>query len=164
MLSAYAVRYLLSALGGNPGVLTALTAGIPAESPVWDSRPDPDRFSLREVLTHLADWEPVAHARIVRTVTETAPLLPNWDEEQAAIIGDYAHTNPHESLLWFTERRAATVAYLTSLSETDWNRVAVREGVGELTTERQAFLILAHDGYHLRQTTEQIKQTGSDIL
>ena len=137
-------------------MLAALLAGLPTDSPVWDARLDADRFTVRELLAHLADWEPVAHTRIVRTLSEETPLLPNWDEEQAAVIGDYAHTNPQESLLWFTERRAATVTRLRSLTATDWNRVAQREGVGMLSVERQAFLMLAHDGYHLRQTVEQM--------
>lgn len=139
-------------------MLSALVAGTSAESPVWDARPDPDRFTLRETLAHLADWEPVAHARIVRTATETAPFLPNWDENQAAITGGYAQISPQESLQWFTERRNATVAYLATLADTDWNRVARREGVGELSIERQAFLMLTHDGYHLRQAVEWLAQ------
>ncbi|MBC8143555.1 MAG: DinB family protein [Armatimonadetes bacterium] len=157
MLPAYALRYLLSSLEGTPSVLSALLAGIPTDSPVWDARPDPDRFSLREILAHLADWEPVAHERIVRTATETAPFLPNWDEEKAVLVGDYAHSEPHESLRLFTISRGVTVHTLASLAEADWSRVARREGVGELTIERQAFLMLAHDGYHLRQVVEQVK-------
>lgn len=153
MLPVYAVRYLISALEGTPAVVSALVADMPD----WDARPDPDRFSLREIVAHLADWEPVAHGRIVRTVAETVPTLPNWDEEAAAVIGDYAHTNPHESLLWLTERRAATVATLAALAESDWSRVAEREGVGMLSVERQAFLMLAHDGHHLRQIVEWTK-------
>jgi hypothetical protein len=106
------------------------------------------------MIAHLADWEPVCRERIFRTRVEEKPLLPNWDEDQAALIGDYAHTNPYESLLWFTERRAATVALLTSLDGDEWTRTAERENVGPLSIEQQAFLILAHDGFHLRQAVE----------
>ena len=155
-LPAYTVRYLLSSLEGTPAVLSALVAGLPPESPAWDARPDPDRFTLREVFAHLADWEPVAHTRIARTVTEDAPYLLNWDEDAAAVVGDYAHTNPHESLLWFTERRAATVAQIVPLTNAHWKRVAEREGVGLLSVERQVVMMLAHDGYHLRQVAEQL--------
>ncbi len=154
MLAPYAIRYLMSSLEGTPAVLSALVAGMSADSPVWDARPDPERFTLREMIAHLADWEPVCRERIYRTRVEDTPFLPNWDEEQAAHIGDYAHTNPYESLLWFTERRAATVALLASLEAEEWSRSAERENVGALTIERQAFLILAHDGFHLRQAVE----------
>lgn len=138
-------------------VLHALTKDLPADSPAWDARPDPDRFTLREVLAHLADWEPVCRGRIARTQTEDNPFLPNWDEDQAAIIGDYAHTSPHESLLWFTERRGETVALLNSLSDSDWERSAEREGVGLLSIFTQVALIVAHDGYHARQVVEYQK-------
>lgn len=135
-------------------MLSALVANVPADSPIWDSRPDPDRFTLREMIAHLADWEPVCRERIFRTRVEENPHLPNWDEDQAALIGDYAHTNPYESLLWFNERRAATVALLTGLEGAEWTRTAERENVGTLSIEAQAFLILAHDGFHLRQAVE----------
>ena len=154
MFAPYILRYLLSSLEGSPTVLSALVANVPADSPVWDARPDPERFTLREMIAHLADWEPVCRERIFRTRVEEKPLLPNWDEDQAALIGDYAHTNPYESLLWFTERRAATVALLTSLDGDEWTRTAERENVGPLSIEQQAFLILAHDGFHLRQAVE----------
>ena len=150
----YTIRYLLSSLEGTPSVLSALVADVPADSAVWDARPDPERFTLREMIAHLADWEPVCRERILRTRVEDKPLLPNWDEEQAALIGDYAHTNPYESLLWFTERRAATVALLSALETEEWTRTAERENVGTLSIEKQAFLILAHDGFHFRQTVE----------
>ena len=154
MLPDYAKRYLITALEGTPAVLSALTGGIAADSAVWDARPDADRFTLREMIAHLADWETVCRARIARTATEETPFLPNWDEEQAAVIGDYAHTSSHESLLWFAERRAVTVAQIASLTDNDWARSAERENVGTLSVEAQVCLILAHDGYHLRQAVE----------
>ena len=154
MLAPYIIRYLVSSLEGTPTVLSTLVANVSADSPVWDARPDLERFTLREMIAHLADWEPVCRERIFRTRAEENPHLPNWDEEQAAQIGDYAHTNPYESLLWFTERRAATVALLNTLKDEDWARTAQRENVGVLSIEQQAFLILAHDGFHLRQTVE----------
>ncbi len=154
MFAPYIKRYLISSLEGTPSVLSALVADIAADSTVWDARPDPDRFTLREMIAHLADWEPVCRARIERTRAEERPFLPNWDEEQASVIGDYAHTNPHEALLWFMERRAATAVLLSSLSDEEWHRVAERENVGELSIVEQANNILAHDGYHLRQCVE----------
>lgn len=154
MIAPYTIRYLLASLEGTPSVLSALVADVSPDSPVWDARPDPERFTLREMIAHLADWEPVCRERIFRTRVEKTPHLPNWDEEQAALIGDYAHTNPYESLLWYTERRAATVALLTALEADEWTRTAERENVGTLSIEKQAFLILAHDGFHLRQTVE----------
>lgn len=154
MFPEYVKRYMIAALEGTPVVLNALLADLPADSPLWDARPEADRFTLREMVAHLADWEPVCRGRIVRTRTEDNPFLPNWDEDQAAIIGDYAHTNPHEALLWFAERRADTVAVLKSLSDEEWSRVARRENVGELSIQTQISLIVAHDGYHNRQAAE----------
>ena len=51
--------YLLSALEGAPDVIAALLDGVPPDDALWDRRPDPERFSLREIVAHLADWDGV---------------------------------------------------------------------------------------------------------
>lgn len=154
MIPPYLRNYLLNALGGTPSVLTALLADLSDGSAAWDARPEADRFTLREITAHLADWEPVARGRIGRTRSEEKPFLPNWDEGAAAVAGRYDQTEPHDSLRSFRDRRAETVALLETLGEPEWHRVAERENVGELSIYTQIVLILAHDGYHLRQVTE----------
>ena len=45
MLPSFGITYLLTALGGTPDVLDALLAKRHADDPVWDARPDPERFT-----------------------------------------------------------------------------------------------------------------------
>ena len=160
MFPPYIKSYLVSALGGTPVVLSELVADLPADSPLWDKRPDPKRFTIRELIAHLTDWEPVCRERIVRTREEEVPFLPNWDEDQAAIDGAYEKTDPKEELERFAQRRTATAEVVASLLDEEWTRTAKRENVGELSIERQVMLILAHDGYHLRQTVEYLQKAG----
>ena len=48
--------YLLLDLESAPEALARLLADV-TDPAAWDRRPDPDRFTLREMVAHLADWK-----------------------------------------------------------------------------------------------------------
>src|SRR5205823_12464234 len=103
--------------------------------PVWDFRPDPDRFTLREMVAHLADWEPIFMERFQRTRSETEPRLPDYDEGKIAIERDYAHSDPIANLARFRAGRASLVTFLQSLDDADWERTGDREPYGPMRSE-----------------------------
>ena len=149
---SYFRNYLFSALESAPALFGTLLEGLTEEEA--DRRPDPDRFTIREIIAHLADWDPVFLERLTRMRAEDHPTLPGYDEGQWAIDHDYAHTDWREQLALFTERRYALAAFLRSCSPEEWARTANRPEIGILTIESQALLIPLHDLYHLRQIAE----------
>lgn len=157
MQPAYVKKYFLTALNATPEVLEAFLKPLPADDPRWDLRPDPERFTLREIVAHLADWDPIFTERMEQTVTEELPFLPDKDEGQMALDHDYAHQDPHAALAHFRTARAALVVFLSGLTDADWSRVAMKEPHGPVTLERQAILVLAHDGYHMEQVVRWLK-------
>ncbi len=144
--------YLLKALSGTPYVLEALLKEV--DDSVWDKRPDPERFTLREVLAHLADWEPIWLERVTRIANDDRPFLPSVDESALAVENDYAASSPAESIQRYREGRSALIAYLSTLPDEAWDRTCDREFVGILNLQQQAFFALAHDGYHMKQVAE----------
>jgi hypothetical protein len=150
MLSPVARQYLLYALQGTPDVLEALLQNVQN----WDFTPDPERFTLREIVAHLADWEPVCIERFTRIRDEDEPHLPSWDENAKAIEHDYAHSDPHEQLILFRERRATTLDLLRAMPEDAWTRIGHREVVGAISIESQVTVMLGHDGYHTQQIAQ----------
>ncbi|HZP80197.1 MAG TPA: DinB family protein [Chthonomonadaceae bacterium] len=149
--------YLLTGLAGTPDVLDGLLKAIPSGDPLWDFRPDPARFTLREIVAHLADWEPIFLERATRTRNENQPTLPDIDEGRLAVEHGYAHSDPHESLARFRKGRVTLVALLRSLEEADWERRAVRETIGPMTLAAQMVLALGHDGYHTQQVAQWLE-------
>ena len=149
--------YVLKALIGTPDVLARLLSGIDASDPVWDRRPDPDRFTLREVLAHLADWEPIWKMRFERMRDENDPFLESIDEGQLVIDHDYAHQDPIETLARYKTGRVQLVELLGSLDDPTWDKSGNREFVGILTVQMLAGLIQSHDGYHLHQVVKWLE-------
>jgi uncharacterized damage-inducible protein DinB len=146
----YAKKYFIEhGYGSLPTLLENALKGITDAE--LDARPDPERFTLREVVCHLADWEPIWLERVTRIVKEDAPVLPGYDEEQMVIDNDYAHQSLNSALERFKTGREALVAFLLTCEDDDWNRLGVREGVGEMTLIILSAMILGHDLYHLKQ-------------
>ncbi len=151
MLPERTRHYLLLDLDSAPDVLARMLQGV-TDPAVFDARPDPARFTLREMVAHLADWEAVFLRRLTTTCDEENGVLQGLDEGQVALDHDYAHADPSECLARYKSGRAAIVAFLRGLSADQWQRVGNHTELGPVTLETQAVLIAVHDGYHRQQT------------
>lgn len=149
--------YLLNGLTGTPDVLDGLLKDKSSDNPIWDNRPDPERFTLREVIAHLADWEPIWLERILRILKEDEPSLPGYDEGQYAIDRDYAHSDPQENLRRFRNGRQELIAILSNVKEDEWDRVGLHAEIGKTSAFGFAVLIAGHDGYHTRQVAQWLE-------
>jgi hypothetical protein len=150
--------YLFQALEATPVVVAQLARGVAADDPRWDRRPDPERFTLREALAHLADWEPIWLERVSRIAEAGNPFLPSVDESALAIENSYSEQPPSRSIDRFLSGRRELVAFLRTVPDEAWDLTGDREFVGVLTLQQQAYFALSHDGYHMRQIVEWIKE------
>jgi uncharacterized damage-inducible protein DinB len=145
-------QYLIEGLTATPIVIAKMFEDARTIDP--DRRPDPSRFTLREVLAHLADWEGVWLERMERMSTENNPALQGYDEGQWAIDHDYAHLDIFDQLAKFRAGRQTLVAFLRGLPEEGWERTGLHSEWGDVTVSTLATLVLGHDGYHTKQIAE----------
>ncbi len=147
--------YLLCDLEATPEVLDRLFAGV-ADPAIYDRRPDPERFTLREVMAHLADWEEVFFERIRQTRDEEGATFVGLDPGQVAQDHDYAHADPAECRARFRRGRHVLLAALRGLTPAQWERVGTHAEIGPISLEAQVIMITSHDGYHLQQILEEL--------
>ena len=143
------LTYLRSSLDVMPQTYAALLKGVTAEE--LDARPYDDRFTLREAMAHVADWEGVWLERIRKIATEETPFLPGYDEGQWAIDHDYAHSDFEAEMAKIAAGRRALVGYLNGLDPTAWQRTGQHGELGAISLFELAALIAGHDGYHAQQ-------------
>ncbi len=153
----YYRRYILGALENNAVVLNYLLRDLPADSPRWDARPDAERFTLREIVAHLLDYDMICRERFERVIREDQPELPDWDESEATL--HYAQRDAARELPVLLESRQTFAAWLEGLTEDEWQRTGSRPGVGTFSVFSGVALMLGHDAYHLRQTSEWLDAT-----
>lgn len=161
MLLPFVRDYTLTAITGTPDVLERLLDGIASTDSVWDRRPDPERFTLREIAAHLADWNGVWQERITRIRDEEEPrLVVRRPDDVGRESGSFLAA-PADSLLRFRASRAELLPILRSLEGAQWERAGEIIGhpsaSGMVSIESWLLVILGHDGYHLRQIAEWLK-------
>lgn len=140
---------LLEAYRATPTTLRALLRGAGAEEA--RRRPDPENWSIIEIVAHLGDAERLANERIRRMLDEERPAMEAFDQLEAAERGRYRERDLEEVLLAFAEQRAAGVSTLEAFDAAGWARVARHVELGDITIEALVRLMVFHDAVHLAQ-------------
>lgn len=137
---------LLPALAATPKDLMRLVRDVdPATARLQSS---PDSWCLADVVAHLGDVEERYLARLHRIVEQDNPYEPSMQPDPSA----HDLSRPLEELFDdFAARRAATIAFLSGLSQRDWGRPLVHETVGPTRLRFQVQALVEHDNEHLVQ-------------
>ncbi|MFM7321402.1 MAG: DinB family protein [Armatimonadota bacterium] len=151
-MSPIARSYLTAGLSASPSLVALLVANIDDECA--DHRPAPDRFTIREMVAHLADWDTVWMERVRRMITEDEPILPSQDPDVRALDQRYNEFPVSHWVRRFSENRQTFVEFLNGLGLEDWERTGFRDGVGACTVGEIAVMALGHDCGHHRQLAE----------
>ena len=155
-MSPLARTYLLAGLAASPELVAQLVQGV--DDTIADHRPAPDRFTLREMVAHLADWDTVWLERVRRMTTEDEPILESQDPDDRARDQRYAEFPVEHWARTFVENRAALVEFLNQLTTEGWERTGFRDGVGGCTVGEIAVMALGHDNGHQRQLVEMVRR------
>ncbi len=150
--------YLTNVLDVGPRVTARLCRRLATDQ--WDTPTGPGRFSPREVLAHLADWEPIFLARMRQAVEEPGSVIEPYDEGQRAIDNDYAGQDPDSNLAAFGRSRGETLAWLKGLEPAQMESHVAHPERGSMTVADMANMLLGHDLYHLDQLSEVVETRG----
>ena len=145
------VKYIVDGIEGAPSVMKSVLGHLGPNDPRWDARPDPERFTLREMVAHVADWDPIFLGRVEKMKSESNPMLESVDEGALAIEHGYSNQDPVANLDRLAASRPKLVSALRSVSPEDWDRTGHRQFVGDVSLFQLATMIIGHDAYHLRQ-------------
>ena len=119
-----------------------------------DWKPTPDRWSLLEIVAHLADEEREDfRPRLDRTLHEPER---DWDPIDPAgwvTSRDYASRDLETELNAYLEERARSVEWLRSLDAPDWSAARTHPVAGTLHAGDLLAAWVNHDLLHLRQIT-----------
>lgn len=146
------IRPAISLLEKTPLVLETLLADLPMDLLQW--KPAADRWSISEVLAHLADLEQVYSGRVHRFIAEDSPALQRYDQAGASAAGDYSKGSAGEHLARFTATRCAIVDFLKGVPASASARVARHSELGIITLSQMLSEWASHDLGHLRQIAE----------
>jgi hypothetical protein len=145
------IRAAMALLEKTPFLFETLLRDLPADVLQW--KPAPDRWSISEVLVHLADIEQVYAQRVRRIMAEDSPELQKYDRATSA-GGDYAKGSAADHLARFTASRLSIVAFFASIPAASGARIARHSELGIITLSQLLNEWASHDLGHLRQIAE----------
>jgi hypothetical protein len=114
-------------------------------------RPAPDKWSVGEILAHLADTEIVVGWRIRSILGAPGTPIQAFDQDAWAAAGNYAKRDPRKSIEQFRAVRDANLALYKSLSPEQWEHFGMHAERGEESLQRILHMMAGHDTNHILQ-------------
>lgn len=114
-------------------------------------KPAPDKWSVSEIIAHMADTEIVIGWRIRSIVGAPGTPIQAYDQDAWAAAGLYSKRDPRKSLAQFRAVRDANLAFYKSLSQEQWKYFGLHAERGEESIGRIADMIAGHDINHISQ-------------
>ena len=142
-------RDAASVLAETPGRLRTLVGGATPRELEWTS--SPTRWSITQIVAHLADAEIVGAWRIRSVLEKNAVTLQAYDQNVWATAFRYEETDPLESVALFEALRNAT---LQLLSRVDSARLAHAGQHQERGAEPIGHIMRMYAGHDLNHLTQ----------
>ena len=124
-------------------------------------RPAPGKWSIGEILAHLAEDEISSAWRYRQMVEHNGIELAGFDQDMWATIGNYTDRAPQDSLALFRLLRNANLAFLRNLSPEQWDCYGIHAERGRITVRDLATHMVGHDANHVEQIRKMLGEAMS---
>jgi uncharacterized damage-inducible protein DinB len=131
----------------TPARLQSLVAGLGADK--LNAPPAPGKWSVRDILCHLADCEVVFAFRLRQALAEDHHVIQPFDQDDWAAT--YPRYDAHTALATFTAIRQWNLALIAGLAAEDLNKPLNHPERGDMALRVVIETMGGHDLNHLRQ-------------
>ena len=114
----------------------------------------PDKWSVKEVVGHVADCERIFAYRALRIARGDQTPLSGFEQDDYVRNGGFGERTVVELAEEFTQVREATIALFRGLDETAWQRRGVANN-NEVTVRALAYIVAGHELHHRRILEEK---------
>jgi hypothetical protein len=125
-----------------------------------DAHPIAGKWSVKEVVCHIADFETIGSDRIKLAIALDEPLLPGYDENRLAAALQYGARDVEEELALIEVVRRSTARILLSLPASAFERRGTHSEAGPMTVEALLRRITNHVPHHVKFIEEKRRKMG----
>jgi DinB family protein len=140
---------LLERFRRGPELLAVVLTGVFGEEE--DFTASPGKWSVRQIVAHLADADLVAAHRFRQMLAEENPTLMAFDQDKWTQNLDYGKRKPKQSLETFRRIRAENYELLKDLPEAAFQRTGNHTERGQMTILNLLEGMAEHAESHARQ-------------
>jgi hypothetical protein len=149
LVRALGSRDPFDVLAATPGEFRRAVAGLTPEQEATPERPG--KWSVRQVVQHLADSDLVTGFRFRMVLAHDAPALPGYEQDLWAERLHYQEADIATALQDLTVLRQANLRLLRRATPEDLQRVGLHSERGEESLSKLIILYAGHDLVHLAQ-------------
>ena len=139
----------LKLLASAPGKLAKLLKGINAARA--RKRPAPEKWSIAEIVAHLADTEIVGGYRVRVILGAPGAQIIGFDQDAWVTALHYEKRDLRKAFEHYRALREANVALYKTLTAEQWKHCGVHNERGPESVETIARLFAGHDLNHFQQ-------------
>ena len=139
----------LEVLAQSPLALEKLLAGVPAD--VLSRRPAPGKWSIKEIVFHLADAELVVAARVRFMLGAPGTPIAAFDQDAWVAAQRYNDRNVRAALDAYRAIRAINLQLYRTLTPDQWELYGLHSERGRESVRQIVTLSAGHDLNHLKQ-------------
>ena len=129
--------------------LKTLIHGLTPKQLKW--KPEPGKWSIAEILAHLADAEIVASWRMRLIIGASGTTVQPFDQDAWASAFQYGKCDAKHSLEVFRTLRENNLAMLKALPRERWDNYGMHLERGKETITHMTRMFAGHDTNHVRQ-------------
>ena len=133
----------------TPGRIRKLVRRLPRRQ--LKRRPAPGKWSITEILAHLAEVELVGGYRIRMILGSPGTKIQAFDQNAWAKVGRYRELDARQSLEMFCILRDHNLRLLRLLTPRQWKQYGMHQERGKESVARIAEMFAGHDLNHLKQ-------------
>ena len=141
------------------GKLSKLTRGLSPKQLRW--QPEPGKWSVAQILAHLADVEVVASWRMRSIIGSNGITIQPFDQDVWASVFQYANADPKRSIETFRTLRENNLAMLQSLPQETWENYGMHLERGKESIAHLTRMFAGHDTNHVVQIERIVTELKS---
>lgn len=135
--------------GRAPLLLASAIASLPKEARYF--KPSPSRWSIHEILVHIADSETNSFVRCRRAIAEPAKNVMAYDQDAWAVHLNYHSQSAEDAVQLFTWLRRNTYHLIKDLPDDVWAQTILHPENGVMTLDDWLKVYTVHVPDHITQ-------------
>lgn len=147
-------RYVFHSLEAGPKAIARLLRVFPTDR--LDERLDPNRYTAREIIAHLADVEEVHLGRMRKALATEGYKAEPFAHDERIVEHHYADKDVYHEAEVLESRREMTLGFLRDLTDEQLHRHFIAPSGDDIDIITYAELVVSHDMYHLEQLTQYL--------
>ena len=144
---------LIDAYLAGPQQLRDAVAGMSDEQ--LNAKPIAGKMSTKEVICHIADFEPVYADRMKRVIAEDNPPLRGGDPDVWMNALAYDRRDVEEELALIAAVRAQMARILSAVPNASWSRIGTHSEAGPLSLQELLRRVTNHVPHHIEFIEEK---------